>query len=242
MKKLPFILLFLAGATLLGSSAFINQKGNDLTGSWQASAEKETMTRIYAGPYFALAVYEAAEFKYTAGGFWKMENGNLVETYEFHSAKADMVGQSVSTPASMKKGKLVLTGDSKSEWTKLDDGTPGKLAGAWLITGRVRDGEVRRSTPGVRKTMKILSGTRFQWIAYNTETKEFLGTGGGNYTTVDGKYTENIDFFSRDNSRVGASLGFNFSIEDGDWRHSGSSSKGEPLDEFWTRREKLDNK
>ena len=26
--------------------------------------------------------------------------------------------------------------------------------------------------------MKILSGSRFQWIAYNTETRQFMGTGG----------------------------------------------------------------
>ena len=73
--------------------------------------------------------------------------------------------------------------------------------------------------------MKILSGTRFQWIAYNVDTKEFFGTGGGTYTTVDGKYTENIEFFSRDATRVGASLTFDYSLPDGEWRHQGSSSK-----------------
>ena len=94
-------------------------------------------------------------------------------------------------------------------------------------------------TPGERKTMKILSGTRFQWIAYNVDTKEVFGTGGGTYTTVDGKYTENIEFFSRDASRVGTTLTFDFSLPDGEWRHQGKSSKGEPLDEVWTQREKL---
>src|SRR3546814_20160262 len=53
---------------------------------------------------------------------------------------------------------------------------------SWLITGRVRDGEMSKMTPGARRTMKILSGTRFQWIAYNVETGEFSGTGGGTYT------------------------------------------------------------
>jgi hypothetical protein len=95
-------------------------------------------------------------------------------------------------------------------------------------------------TPGARRTMKILSGTRFQWIAYNVETKQFFGTGGGTYSTVDGKYTENIDFFSRDQSRVGMSLEFTFAIDDeGGWRHSGKSSKGDTIDEIWTQREKL---
>lgn len=86
--------------------------------------------------------------------------------------------------------------------------------------------------------MKILSGTRFQWIACNVETKEFFGTGGGNYTTLNGKYTENIEFFSRDSTRVGMSLTFDFSLENGEWRHKGLSSKGDPIDEVWTPQEK----
>jgi hypothetical protein len=34
-------------------------------------------------------------------------------------------------------------------------------------------------------------------------------------------------------------LEFNFSLEDGDWHHNGLSSKGEPVNEIWTKREKL---
>ena len=52
-------------------------------------------------------------------------------------------------------------------------------------------------------------------------------------------YIENIEFFPRDNSRVGKSLTFDFSIEDGNWRHKGLSSKGDPIDEVWTKREKI---
>jgi hypothetical protein len=55
-----------------------------------------------------------------------------------------------------------------------------------------------------------------------------------------GKYTENIDFFSRDQSRVGMSLSFDFALTpENDWRHSGKSSKGDPIDEVWSKREKL---
>jgi hypothetical protein len=105
------------------------------------------------------------------------------------------------------------------------------------MSGRERNGEIQvRNTTGPRKTMKILSGTRFQWIAYNTETKQFSGTGGGSYTTVNGVYTENIEFFSRDDTRVGASLKFDFKLVDGKWDHSGFSSKGDPLHEIWSVR------
>ena len=90
--------------------------------------------------------------------------------------------------------------------------------------------------PGARKTIKILSATHFQWIAINTETGEFFGTGGGNYSFKDGKYTENIEFFSRDPNRVGASLSFNAELKEGDWHHSGLSSKGDKIYEVWSRK------
>ena len=77
-------------------------------------------------------------------------------------------------------------------------------------------------------------------VAYNTETKQFMGTGGGTYTARDKEYTENIEFFSRDSSRVGASLSFEFDVENGEWHHKGLSSKGDPIHEIWTLREDLE--
>ena len=65
---------------------------------------------------------------------------------------------------------------------------------------------------------------------------QFKGTGGGNYTSKDGVYTENIEYFSRDNSRVGASLEFNYEVKENDWHHTGNNSKGEPMYEIWARR------
>ena len=91
---------------------------------------------------------------------------------------------------------------------------------------------------GPRKTLKILTGTRFQWFAINPGTKEFSGTGGGTYTFVNGQYTENILFFSRDNSRTGAQLTFDGKLENGQWHHSGLSSKGDKIYEVWGKVEK----
>ena len=87
-----------------------------------------------------------------------------------------------------------------------------------------------------RKTLKILAGGRFQWIAYDTSKKGFYGTGGGTFTALDGKYIENIEFFSRDSNTVGKSLEFNYEIKEGDWHHKGFSSKGDPKYEIWTKR------
>jgi hypothetical protein len=214
-----------------------------LKGAWVNDASGVSTVRIYTDGFFSVSVYKATEFIKTFGGSYRIEKDAIIETIEFDTEVPDRVGKQVQSKLILnsKGDQLQLSRETeKAEYIRLDNGTPGKLAGAWLITGRYNNGQMSKMTPGARRTMKILSGTRFQWIAYNVETKEFFGTGGGSYSSESGKYTESIEFFSRDQSRVGASLSFDYSIlEDGGWRHSGKSSKGDPIDEIWTQREKL---
>jgi hypothetical protein len=214
------------------------QKPAALVGAWETiSSDGATGLAIFTEKHFSITFYKANEFLYTEGGEWSQPAaGKLALAWEYNTEKTDLIGEKQTLTTTIKGSKLML---KDVNWKRVDNGVPGKLAGAWLITGRYQDGKINERTPGVRRTMKILSGTKFQWIAYNIETKEFFGTGGGSYTTKDGKYTENIEFFSRDSSRVGASLQFDFKLEEGKWRHSGSSSKGDPLDEVWTKREVL---
>lgn len=235
----PLVLMMVLMTAVATSSA--QMKTSDFTGAWETGTDVK-MTRIYTDQFFVVTTYNVKykQFIATSGGRWRLNGKEIVETLEFSSARPDRVGTETSTSVDLKDNKLSLTADGiKDEWIRVDNGTPGKLSGAWLITGRMNDGKMGKMTPGARRTMKILSGTRFQWIAYNVDTKEFFGTGGGTYTTEKGKYTENILFFSRDNNRVGASLQFDFALEDGNWRHKGLSSKGDPIDEVWTKREKV---
>jgi hypothetical protein len=214
-----------------------DQKKSKLIGAWKTSDGGNLGLWIMTEKHFSVTIYKSNEFIHTEGGEWsQMPNGDIQFAWEYHTKKDELIGEKKSHAIALKGNKLTI---DETTWERTDNGTPGQLSGAWLITGRYRDGEISERTPGVRRTMKILSGTKFQWIAYNIETKEFFGTGGGSYTTKDGKYTENIEFFSRDNSRVGASLQFDFKLESGKWRHSGESSKGDPLDEVWTKREVL---
>ena len=233
--KLSFILI----GCLIGSTLVAQPKSKDLVGAWETGSAENRTTLIFSEGYFASAEYDLTNKKFvsTFGGKWNIKGNDTVQLIEFDVQDPDNVGTEKKLTVKLKGKKLDL---GSSAYTRVDDGTPGKLAGAWLITGRMTDEGIRSRTPGARKTMKILSGTRFQWIAYNTDTKEFSGTGGGTYTTKDGKYVETIEFFSRDNSRVGASLPFDFSIEDGKWNHKGLSSKGDPIHEIWTRREELE--
>lgn len=209
----------------------------ELLGAWETSFTDGTKgLLIVTDNHFSLTYYkpDPAEFLSTAGGKWLLKDENTVGIeWEFNTSNNKLVGNNEEVRLGYKKDELTL---SDQKWKKIDSGAPGKLNGAWLITGRERDGELNQMTPGARKTMKVMSGTKFQWIAYNSETGEFSGTGGGSYTTQDGRYTEKIEFFSRDNSRVGANLEFDYEIEDGKWHHSGKSSKGDPIYEIWSTR------
>lgn len=234
MKKI--ILFFIC----LGAYPIVHAQS--LIGAWEATLNEEGKTVrnvVIITKQHQVATFYNAEtgaFISTNGGSWYLEGTTLSETVEFDSKKSERVGTTGSFEIELTQETLKIK-DSPIVWKRVDDGSPGALSGAWLMSGRKRDGEIQqRDTNRPRKTMKILSGTRFQWIAYNTETKEFKGTGGGTYTTIDGKYTENIEFFSRDDSRVGASLEFDFELKDGDWHHSGFSSKGAPLYEIWSLR------
>ena len=204
-----------------------------LNGSWKS----ETGVIILSGDYFSYAEFdkETKSFSGTYGGKWELNGTEMFQQIEFSTYDKSLVGKELAKTITLNNN--IITIDNE-KFIKIDDGSPGKLHGAWLFAGRKREGEMEtRDTSQPRKTMKILSGMRFQWIAYHTDTGEFFGTGGGTYTTIGNRYTENIEFFSRDSSRVGASLSFDFELIDGVWHHQGLNSRGEPLYEIWNLRE-----
>jgi len=242
MKCRHILFLSLAFTACTAVDVIAQENHLNLVGAWQRGPEENRVVWINSEKYFAAIVYDVKENKFlgTCGGTWRVEGNVFIEVHEFNTMKPELIGKELKSTIGMNGENLVFKlKEGDEEWTRIDDGSPGKLAGAWLITGRVADGKVNKRTPGPRKTMKVLSGTRFQWIAYNSETKEFSGTGAGTYTTEDGKYVENIEVFSRDKTRVGMKLEFEYSLEDGEWHHKGTSSKGEPINEIWTKREKL---
>lgn len=235
MKKLIFLFILLV--------SLINANAQSILGAWEATYEEPGKNSIMisvlvTSGYLVTTVYDTSTgtFMRTSGGSW-VRNGNLVTEYvEFDSKNPERVGTKNTYELEFTANTISMA-NSDIVFARVDDGTPGALAGAWLMSGRIRNGELQtRDTDRPRKTMKILSGSRFQWIAYNTETKAFMGTGGGTYTTENGKYEETIQFFSKDPSKVGMSLSFDYELKDGDWHHSGASSKGDPIHEIWSIR------
>ncbi|MFZ1750327.1 MAG: hypothetical protein WAU01_09055 [Saprospiraceae bacterium] len=222
----------------------IGISAQSIIGAWQSDITSETGENvkrvvIFSDGYQVSTWYDAGTGKFikTNGGTWKLDGDTMTEKVEFDTYIPERVGTEVTFTVYIKDNEMGIIGHPE-KFVRIDNGTPGQLNGAWLMSGRVSEGKIQsRDTNIPRKTMKILSGTRFQWIAYNTETKQFSGTGGGTYTTVNGEYIENIEFFSRDDTRVGASLKFSFDLLDGTWHHKGLSSKGEPIHEIWSVRE-----
>jgi hypothetical protein len=158
---------------------------------------------------------------------------------EWDSKDSSQVGKEIIEEIQLSKNSLAI---KKGVWNRLDDGGPGALQGVWIITGGYSNDKVsKRPSPFYpRRTMKVLSGKTFHWVAYNVGTKTFMNAGGGTYTTDNGKYTENIEFFTKTSESVGKSLTFDYSFVDGDWRHRGEKSTGGAMDECWSKRATLE--
>lgn len=230
MKKLTPFLLTIGICFGLMFDAFCQ-----LQGAWkQTSSEGKTTTLICSDNYVMISRYKEKEFLYTEGGVYNLSDGSLTYKSEFNSVDTSKVGKTLSFKVNFSGNKLSIEG--LGDWQRIDEGkTP--AAAVYRITGRMgNDNQIAPMQRGARKTLKMLTDTRFQWVAINPETKQFSGTGGGTYTIKDGKYTETIEFFSRDNNRVGASLSFDYELKDGkDWHHSGLSSAGAKIYEVWSK-------
>ncbi len=219
------------------------KKATSLTGAWGYGTPGNRTVMIFSGNVFAVASYDAPGKKFirSYGGTWKLDGEKLVRKIEWNSQDSSQVGKEF-TEEIKTAGTSLSIGASAEKWGRLDDGGPGALAGVWIITGNYTNDKVsKRGSPFYpRRTMKVLSGKYFHWIAFNVATKQFMNAGGGTYTTDNGKYTENIEFFTKTAESVGKSLVFDYSFVDGDWRHKGQKSTGGAMDECWSKRETLE--
>ena len=216
-KKLFFIILFTCSMSFAQVFNFnTEENGKIITHRIVIDNEYLIETQFSSDP---------AEFILTRGGFYTKNGRNFKIEFEFNS------NYEIDSLRELEIGK-------KKYWDKLSNRTL-DLDGKWLMAGRITDNmERRRDISKPRKTMKILKNGYFQWIAFNTENFQFFGTGGGFYTAENGIYTENIEFFSRNNKSVGRVLPFKYSIKNNDWHHQGINSKGDPMYEIWTSRKR----
>ncbi|MBT3685280.1 MAG: hypothetical protein HOG40_06330 [Cryomorphaceae bacterium] len=188
--------------------------------------EEDISRVILDNEYIVISKFksDSGNFISTLGGYYQLNEGAYVINLEFNSNYDQDSIKSLSI-------------EKTSKWKNISKEN-NTLKGKWVMSGRYNNGEFRtRNIDLPRKTMKVLIDGFFQWIAFNTESFKFSGSGGGEYETEDGKYIEIIQYFSRDNSRVGAELDFNYEVKNNDWYHTGLSSKGKPINEVWTIRD-----
>lgn len=232
------LVLSLCMALSLGAFSWLNphpQKNQSLEGAWETGQGVVICTPNYlASTDFSLA---DKKFNGSWGGTYRWVKDSLKVKIEFSTYDKALVGTEKVFKTDLQKGLKLVDVNNKSAqyWIPIDEKGEAGLAGLWRITGRMNNGQITPMPLAARKTIKIFSKTRFQWAAINTQTGDFSGTGGGTYTLKDGKYTENIEFFSRDSSRVGASLSFDALVEGGKWTHTGKSSTGNPIHEIWEK-------
>ncbi|WP_028296574.1 hypothetical protein [Olivibacter sitiensis] len=208
----------------------------NIEGAWQAHEGSKQQVLLLVDGYLSYTEFDQdnKHFGLTFGGPYTFSDNSIALHYEFNSQDGSLVGKQISFGTEL-KDELQTNIDGKAiSWQKIDDKN-NPIAGVWWISERKEGEQMVQRQLRDRRTLKILSGSRFQWVAINIKTGEFSGTGGGTFHFGEGKYIENIEFFSRDGSRVGSSLEFNGELKDDKWHHSGLSSSGSPIYEVWSR-------
>lgn len=227
---------------LVAIMASLSCYGQDLKGVYIAMEESfgqvVTHELKFSETYSTHTVYqvEPAFFIRTLGGFYKQTQDSILVELEFNS---DYEKDSVTTRKfgyEIEGDQLIINKNKDRIYTKMVPQEQ-ELDGTWLFGTRGPDlGQERRGDSRSRKTLKFLIDGRFQWIAYDIESFRFMGSGGGNYTSSNGKYIEQVDYFSRDNKRAGAQLSFIYTLAEDDWHHIGNNSRGDPMYEIWMKR------
>lgn len=241
-----YVLTLLFILILMVITGFVH--GQNLNGAWKLTVQNgkpftDECIKIYSDTYFMFGMFDKdGKFIRAGGGNYSLTGKNYTETPDFYTTDSARVRQRVTYSYTIKNDELTIEAPMhgtvlKETWKKVDD-TSTELTGAWRFGARVDDNGVageRRGSAAPRQTIKILSGKHFQWAAFNYETRQFMGTGGGEYQVKDGKYTERIRFFSRDNSRAGMSLTFDCRVDGSDWYHKGKGTTGNPVSEVWEK-------
>ncbi|MBO3699207.1 membrane or secreted protein [Roseivirga sp. E12] len=245
MKTLS-TLLIVSISLLMGLNEGKSTLANALEGAWEIeSVNGEKLAHrgamLIQAPYAFYTEFDVEKktFVGSQGGMIEITGNKVSLNVEFDTWNPDHIGVNYEITASLRGSQVTLNfeADGQSFEMKLNrtDNGSGDLAGAWRITDRMRNGEMQAMRLGARKTIKMITGTRFQWAAFNPETKQFSGTGGGTVILENGKYNEHIEFFSRNPDRVGADLSFDYKVDGNKWDHSGLSSTGNPIREIWTK-------
>jgi hypothetical protein len=117
-------------------------------------------------------------------------------------------------------------------WSQANGSHPKKsrLDGVWeLVSGQ--------PLPQGTRDIKMISGGRFIFVAYDAERGKPLYTGGGTYSLNGSSYTEHMDFASDEiaTNLIGKEQRFSVKVDGDTFTQSGTLSNGKALSEIWKR-------
>lgn len=218
-----------------------------LNGAWRLierndkSIENEII-KLYSNSYFTYASYEkdSGEFLEAKGGTYALTNLSYKEHLEIDSNEPANSGTTIDYSITLNDKRMTVTNLTCGEievWQKFDEGDNYEMAFCWRIHMKKDKGDADWRTIKYvpRKTLKMITNSRYQVLALNSETGKFVGSSGGTWSGKGDTYIENIEFFSKDQSNVGRSLEFRRIFQDGLWLHTGTTTKGESMEEKWHR-------
>lgn len=218
-----------------------------LNGAWRMVEKNEELIaheaiKLFSNTYFTYSAYDKAtgEFIEATGGTYTLNKLSYKEHLDIDSNEPENSGQTLEYLNALVGDTLTLTnlrtGD-KEKWVKFDNADNYQMAFCWRIHRKKDEGdkEWRTIEYRPRKTLKMITNSRYQVLALNSETGQFVGSSGGTWTGEGSTYIENVEFFSKDQSNVGRSLEFIRTFENGLWFHTGKTTKGEEMMEYWHR-------
>lgn len=219
------VMLHFQAKAQLGDGAYISQTG---------SSKNLILIKDH---YLSFINYDDTNkhFGYTWGGVIQQRNDSIHATVEYDTKDADHIGKTINLYIKQQDGSVKIKSSRFNGLFDRQIPITQDLDALWRITGRQQDSKMHEIPKADRKTIKILVDGYFQWIAINPVQKGFYGTGGGSYKFENNHYTEKIQFFSRDHTRVGQELHFSGKLENNQWHHSGKSSKGDDIYEIWSK-------
>ncbi len=215
-------------------------KAQELKGAWQKieqNTDEQKTIKFYSDFYFTSATYleSTGEFISASGGTYSLSNSDYIENYEIDSKSRAVTGTYLNFDFEIKNDTLNLqdkNSRNKEAWVKIDS-SDGEHVTCWKIHEVFRESRWQTIEDSPRKTLKMLTDNYYQVLALNSQTGEFFGSSGGQWTFEDGKHHEIVQFFSKNPNMVGDTLSFKKEIKDSIWSHNGKSSEGEYIQERW---------
>lgn len=239
MRKYCFLLLLAYFGIITNKHALAQL---DIKGAWLRVQDESSPVKVVA--LFGDRVFMEScvdtithHIVFAGGGTYRLHRDTLDGEFLYQMGDETIQPASFQLVLKVNNEELSFTtphGETQ-HWKRIDNGQ-GVYAGTWRIVQHQQNGQLRDIPQTAdRKTLKLLTGTRFQWAAVNTATGQVFATGGGSYNVSNGQYIEHIEFFSRDSTRAGMSLPFTDEIKGDLWYHKGKTTKGDPNFEVWKR-------